>query len=110
MEVSTTSYKRCTVVSVDGRVDSNTAPRFEEALKNVFEGGQNSIVLELSGVDFLSSAGLRGMVSSLKASKSSGGNLVLAAPSTRVVEVMQLAGLTSLFNTYDDVTAAVGSF
>jgi anti-sigma B factor antagonist len=58
----------------------------------------------------MSSAGLRGMVSSLKACKSGGGNLVIANPSNRVSEVMQLAGLTSLFALYDDVTSAVGSF
>jgi anti-sigma B factor antagonist len=110
MEVGTTSYKRCSVVTVSGRVDSNTAPAFEEALKNVIEGGQHNVILELTEVEFMSSAGLRGMVSSLKACKSGGGNLVIAAPSNRVVEVMQLAGLTSLFGVFDDVTSAVGSF
>jgi anti-sigma B factor antagonist len=110
MNVSTTVYKRSSVVTVSGRVDSNTAPTFEDTLRKVVEGGQHNVVLELSGVDFMSSAGLRGMVSSLKACKGSGGDLVLAAPSTRVVEVMQLAGLTSLFTVHDDVTAAVGSF
>jgi anti-sigma B factor antagonist len=110
MEVGTTNYKRCSVVTVSGRVDSNTAPTFEGALKNVIEEGQRNVILELGGVEFMSSAGLRGMVSSLKACKSGGGELVLATPSGRVVEVMQLAGLTSLFTVYDDVTAAVGSF
>jgi len=110
MEVGTTGYKRCSLVTVSGRVDSNTAPAFEEVLKEVIEGGQRNVVLELSGVDFMSSAGLRGMVSSLKACKGGGGDLVVATPSSRVVEVMQLAGLTSLFTLFDDVTAAVGSF
>lgn len=110
MEVSTATYKRCSVMTVTGRVDSNTAPAFEEALKKLIDGGQHNLVLDLSGVDFLSSAGLRGMVSSLKACKNGGGTLVLANPSARVVEVMQLAGLTALFTTFDGVTAAVGSF
>ena len=110
MEVATTKHRRCSVVTVSGRVDSNTAPMFEQTLKKVIDGGQHNVVLELNGVEFMSSAGLRGMVSSLKACKSGGGDLVVADPSTRVVEVMQLAGLTSLFNVYDDVTSAVGSF
>lgn len=110
MEVETTEYKRCSVVTASGRIDSNTAPTFDEALREVAEGGQHNIVLALKEVDFMSSAGLRGMVSSLKACKSGGGNLVLATPSKRVVEVMQLAGLTSLFVMFDDITAAVGSF
>lgn len=110
MEIETTSYKRCSVVTVSGRVDSNTAPTFEQTLRGVTDGGQHNVILELSGVEFMSSAGLRGMVSSLKACKSGGGDLVVANPSNRVVEVMQLAGLTSLFNVHDDVTSAVGSF
>jgi len=110
MEIGTTNYKRCGVVTVSGRVDSSTAPAFETALKQIIEGGQHNVVLEMSGVEFLSSAGLRGMVSSLKACKGGGGNLALAAPADRVVEVMQLAGLTSLFSVFDNVTAAVGSF
>jgi anti-sigma B factor antagonist len=109
MEVTTTSYKRCSVVTVSGRVDSNTAPEFDEALKNVIEGGQHNLVLELSGVEFMSSAGLRAMVSALKACKSGGGNLAVATPSKRVVEVMDLAGLTLLFTVFDDLTAAVAS-
>ena len=76
----------------------------------VIDGGQRKIVLELTGVEFMSSAGLRGMVSTLKACRGGGGDLVVAAPSNRVVEVMQLAGLTSLFTVFDDVTAAVASF
>jgi anti-sigma B factor antagonist len=110
MEIETASYKRCSVVTVSGRVDSNTAPTFEQTLRGVIDGGQRNLVLELNGVEFMSSAGLRGMVSSLKACKSGGGNLVIANPSNRVSEVMQLAGLTSLFSVYGDVTSAVGSF
>jgi anti-sigma B factor antagonist len=110
MDVSTVNYKRCSVMTVTGRIDSNTAPEFEEALKELVGGGQHNLVLDLGDVGFLSSAGLRGMVSLLKACKNGGGTLVLAKPSPRVVEVMQLAGLTALFNVFDDVTAAVGSF
>jgi anti-sigma B factor antagonist len=110
MDVSTVNYKRCSVMTVTGRIDSNTAPEFEETLKELVGGGQHNLVLDLSGVEFLSSAGLRGMVSSLKACKNGGGTLALAKPSSRVVEVMQLAGLTALFTVFDDVTAAVGSF
>ena len=109
MEVGTTSYKRCSVVTVSGRVDSNTAPEFDEALKNVIKGGQHNLVLELSGVEFMSSAGLRAMVTALKACKSGGGNLAVASPSKRAVDVMDLAGLTLLFSLFDDLTAAVAS-
>ncbi len=109
MDITTTEYKRCSLVTASGRIDSNTFPQFENALKSALQA-KNNLVLDTSGVSFMSSAGLRAMVSTLKASKGAGGKLVLACPSKRVAEVLQLAGLTSLFTIYDDVTAAVGSF
>ena len=109
MDITTTEYKRCNLVAVSGRVDSNTSPQFEAALQSALES-KNKLVVESSGATFMSSAGLRAMVSALKASKGAGGKLVLATPSDRVAEVMKLAGLISLFMVYDDVTAAVGSF
>jgi len=110
MEVGITNYKRCSLVDVSGRIDSNTAPEFEASLQKLIKNGIHNIVVEASGVEFISSAGLRSLLSSVKACKKEGGTLVLATPSKRVVEVMDLAGLNSLFTVYDDVTAAVGSF
>jgi anti-sigma B factor antagonist len=58
----------------------------------------------------MSSAGLRVLVSTLKAARKSGGDLKLAQPAGRVKEVLDLAGLTPVFNIYSDVVEAVGSF
>lgn len=110
MDVNTKSYKRVDVVKVGGRVDSNSAPELEKALQQLWEAGRNQIVLDLEEVDYLSSAGLRVMVSTLKAVKRSNGDVRLAAPSARVSEVMQLAGLNSIFQTYPTQIDAVGSF
>ena len=50
------------------------------------------------------------IVSALRDCKKHGGDLCLVSPSARVAEVLELAGLTSLFSVYDDTTTAVGSF
>jgi len=110
MEISTKDMKRVSLVTVKGRVDSSTAPDFEKALHALIQSNRSQIVLELAGVEYMSSAGIRGMVSSLKAAKSGGGDVRLARPSQRVKEVVELAGLTSIFAIYDDLTEAVGSF
>jgi anti-anti-sigma factor len=64
----------------------------------------------LNGVTYMSSAGLRAIVALLRESKKHRGDVRIATPSERVKEVLQLAGLDSLFDMYDDETAAVGSF
>jgi len=71
---------------------------------------RHQVVLDLQDTDYMSSAGLRVLVSSLKTAKKSGGDLKLAQPSGRVKEVLDLAGLTPVFNVYGDVVEAVGSF
>ena len=50
------------------------------------------------------------MVAALKKAKQSGGDLRLCTPSERVLEVLDLAGLDSIFQIFDDQVAAVGSF
>ena len=110
LDISVQSFKRVDLVTVAGRVDSNTAPQLEEALEERMAEGRYNLVLDLSEVNYLSSAGLRALVSALRNTKKKGGDVRIAQPSERVAEVMTLAGLDSLFTSYDDVTVAVGSY
>ncbi len=110
MDISTTSYKRCDLVKVTGRVDSASASRLEAALQEILERKRYNIVLDLSGLEYISSAGLRAMVSTQKACKERGGQLVLAAIPEAIRDVLDLTGLDALFTAYPDVVSAVGSF
>jgi anti-sigma B factor antagonist len=110
MNIETRALKHVTVVKVIGRVDSATAPDMEKVLTNLVETDKNQLVLDLSETDYMSSAGLRVLVSLLKASKKSGGDLRLAQISGRVHEVLDLAGLTPVFHVFPDVIEAVGSY
>ncbi len=110
MEIQTVEYKRVSVVTVTGRIDSATARDFESELNDLTSKGKNNIVLDLGEVDFISSAGLRVLVTTRKAVRSAGGNLVLAGPSERVKETLEIAGLDVLFDEFEDREAAVASF
>jgi anti-sigma B factor antagonist len=110
MEVSTQNFKRVDLVTVSGRVDSSSAPDLDEALKNLTNEGRSNLVLDLSQVDYMSSAGLRSLVSTLRDCKRRGGDVRLATPSARVSDVLNLAGLDSIFQIYTSTTEAVGSF
>ena len=110
MEVTVQKFNRVDLILVNGRVDSSTAPQLGEALNEQFSAGTNNLVLDLSGVDYMSSAGLREMVAALKKAKQGGGDLRISTPSERVLEVLDLAGLDSIFQIFDDQVAAVGSF
>lgn len=110
LNINVESHKRVELVSVNGRIDSSTAPQFDTALKDIMGNGRYNIVLNLAEVTYMSSAGLRGIVSALRECKKKKGDVRLATPSERVSEVLSLAGLDSLFQMFDDTTAAVGSF
>lgn len=110
MQISTQDSGAVTVVAVSGRVDSSTAPGLEDALKQLVDAEKTHIVLDLLDVEYMSSAGLRAMVSTLKSVKRVNGDLRIANPSARVEEVLRLAGLTSIFGIYRSRDEAVGSF
>ncbi|MCA9980199.1 MAG: STAS domain-containing protein [Anaerolineales bacterium] len=107
---STTSYKRADLIEIVGRIDSSNAGELETLFNNLLDDGRKNLVVDASALNYLSSAGLRSFVSTLRECNKKGGDLRLVTPSDRVQEVLSMAGLTSLFKVYDDQTSAVGSF
>ena len=108
--INVESFKRVDVVTVTGRIDSSNASELDTALQSLLNNNRHNIVVDLSNVNYMSSAGLRAIVSALRETKRSGGDLRLAMPSERVIEVLELSGLSTLFEQFDDLTHAVGSF
>ena len=88
------------VVTVSGRVDSQTAPQLDDALAQLAAGGNNKIVLDLKGVDYMSSAGLRSIVKAAQTAQKSGGELRLAAVSDSVEVVLRTVGMLQMFKLY----------
>jgi anti-anti-sigma factor len=111
MDVTTTQYKRCDVVKMDGRVDSNTAPQLADALSAITEAGRYKIVFDMSGVNFMSSKGWWVLIDTQKTCKRyKRGELVLAHVNPEIRKSLDLVGMGSYFKVYDDVTSAVGNF
>lgn len=110
LSITQESHKRVEVFTIAGRIDSSNASELDGALKEAMKQGRYNFVLELSQVEYMSSAGLRAIVAALRESKKNRGDVRLATPSERVAEVLTLAGLDSLYEIFDDLTAAVGSF
>ncbi len=108
--ISVESLKRVDLVKLAGRIDSSNAEQVDGTFKEIIENGRVNIVVDLSEVNYMSSAGLRALVSALRECKQRRGDVRLANVSERVQEVLSLAGLDSLFESFSDVTNAVGSF
>jgi anti-sigma B factor antagonist len=111
MEINTTRYKHSDLVKVDGRIDSATAPKLADALNAIIEEGRYKIVIDMSEVDFISSAGLRVLVNSQKTCRRyNRGEIVLTNVPSNIFSALDLAGFTTLFKIFDDNLTAVGSF
>jgi anti-sigma B factor antagonist len=111
MNISTTQYKRCDVVKMTGRVDSNTSPQLEEVLASLTQGGRYKIVFDMSDVDFISSKGWWVLIETQKTCKRyNRGEIILVSVQDRIRDSLNLVGMGSYFSMFDDLTTAVASF
>jgi anti-sigma B factor antagonist len=97
-------------MKVQGRVDSETAPELDEALTKLLQNNRNKIVLDLQGVEYMSSAGLRAVVKAYQRAKSAGGDLRLACVSNPVEVILRTVGMMQMLQMYPTDQEAVASF
>jgi stage II sporulation protein AA (anti-sigma F factor antagonist) len=97
------------VVAPVGRVDSRTSSELDARLLTLDAEGRRQVVVDFSGVEYISSAGLRVMLTLAKRAKDRSGRLALCSLDHSVKQVFDLAGFTALFAivaTRDDAIAA----
>ncbi len=94
-------------IKVVGTLDAPGAMSIEDQFQaTLLEHGGN-VIVELSGVDYMSSYGLRMLMVGAKALHNAGNGLHLAAPNERVREVIQLAGYDTMFPVHDTIEDAI---
>jgi len=110
LDLTTHPHGTATVVAVHGSVDAVTTARLQERLDAEMDAGMFQLVADLAGVDYMSSAGLRTVLATVKRARAGGGDLRLAAVQPAVAKVFELSGFTSIVRIFDDVEAAATSF
>jgi anti-sigma B factor antagonist len=98
------------VLSVQGYVDTTTSAELEESLKRLLKKGRFNIVIDLGGVNYISSAGWGIFISEIKSIRENGGDLKLASMVGDVYEVFELLEFQTILENYDTIGEAVGSF
>jgi anti-sigma B factor antagonist len=111
MEITSQEFKHCDLITIKGRVDSSTAPQLAQALESANESGKYKLVVDMTSLDYMSSAGFRALLAAQRNSKKyNRGEVVLVNVPDRIREALELAGFTELFKTFDDTLTAVGHF
>jgi anti-anti-sigma factor len=94
------------VVTPSGRLDSSSGPMLEATLNAQIESRHFRLIVDMNEVSYLSSGGLKALLSAHKKTQANQGALVLAALSTRVHEVFSISGFDALFTIVDSVQDA----
>jgi anti-sigma B factor antagonist len=116
MEITHKRLNRVDLLSVGGRLDAMSAPQFKAKIDELFDQGRYRVVLDLAGLEYVASPGLRVLIEARKRARDwkitdlEGGDVRIANLPPRIKEVFDLTGFTSLFEIYSDTTEAVGSF
>jgi anti-anti-sigma factor len=100
MEISSTVMDQYTVVRIEGNLDTNTAPAAQEHLEELRAGGADTVVMDLSSMDYISSAGLRILLVASKKLRGTGGQLRMFALNETVQEIFDISGFSTILSVF----------
>lgn len=95
MTISKTQDGSAATLSVEGRVDTVTAPQLEQEIQAAQDA--QSLTVNLKGLEYISSAGLRVLLSAHKAFSKKGG-LTIENPNDSVMEIFEVTGFKDILN------------
>ena len=96
MEIKTTIDGTAATFAIAGKLTVQTAPELEAAIDAIPEEVCD-LIIDLSEVDYVSSAGLRVLVAAQKKVTAAAGNMRLLSPNDEVFEVFEMTGLSDIF-------------
>lgn len=108
MEISTRTSNDIHIVAITGSLDSGTAPEAQKALDSVVASAKK-VALDFSGLDYISSAGLRVLLGAAKHLRGSGGKFGMFGLNQSVREVFEISGFSSILSVYQTESEALAA-
>jgi anti-anti-sigma factor len=110
MELSETRRDGVLILELKGRLDAETSPMFEGRLLGHIRQGERRIVLQGSGLDYVSSSGLRALLMADRLLKDPPGKIVVCGLMARIERIFQITGFSSIFPVHESLEEAVRGF
>lgn len=110
MEITQRDEGDVTILIVDGRVDSDGAAQLEQILQKMIADARYKLILDLSSVRYINSAGLRILADVLTANREKGGDLRLVGLNNKIRRVFEIIGFHKFFREFDTVLAAMADY
>jgi anti-anti-sigma factor len=107
MEASFEQLGPLLLIAVSGRLDTVSAPHFDEQIAPALAGQPAQILLDMSGVSYVSSAGVRSVLQLVKIAEENGARVGLFSVPAQVMEVIEISGLPSRLDLYADRASAL---
>jgi anti-sigma B factor antagonist len=108
MKIDVKTAGGVSVVAVQGTIDGNTAPRAQDEILPLIQAGCK-LLMDMSAVDYMSSAGLRMMLMLYRRVSGTGGRIVLSGVSEEIKDTMELTGFLDFFTTTDTAESGIAA-
>jgi anti-sigma B factor antagonist len=110
MEIIEKKHDDISIFKLNGRLDSNTSPEFEERVLKAIQDGSSKMIIDFEALDYISSAGLRVVNKMLRQLKPNEGKLILCSMQDYVKEVFEIAGFDSFIPIVPNMDEALLNF
>lgn len=110
LELIQTKIANVTVLSLNGKLDSSNSEEIEKKIVGIVDDGEKKILLNMSSLIYISSAGLRVLLVLARKLKADNGKLVLCSMNPNINDVFDVAGFLPIFTIYPDQDEALKNF
>ncbi len=110
MEIQTRDTNGIKVIDLIGKFDTNTAPDAEKHLNELIKEGVKKILVNLEKLDYISSSGLRVLLSTNKQLQKTGSMMRICNLNEVVQEIFDISGFSSIFNVFVTESEALNDF
>lgn len=99
-----------TTVTINGRLDAVSSPLAEKFIFDLINNHQHQLILEFSGVNYLSSAGMRMLLSTTKKLRGVSGRLVVCSVQNNVMDILKMSGFDHVLELIENEEEAIKKF
>jgi len=110
MEITEKNTEKCMIIGIQGRLDTISSAVFEKRLTELMDHQVTRILVNCSQMDYISSSGLRILLTALKRITAAKGKFVLSGMNDNINEIFAIAGFTKIFEIYPGEEEALGVF
>ena len=106
MKITSRQNKDFTSVCMEGKLDAANAAEAEKSLSEIYDAGMLNLVVDLSNLEYVSSAGMRVLLVLAKKVQQKGGRVSLSNLSAKVREVFDISGFSTIFKIFNSAAEA----